>query len=138
MRDYIHVVDLARGHLAALEHGVYGKALLVNGTEGTSKKSIDVFNLGTGSGVSVLEMIAAASEAGGKKLPYKVAPRRAGDIATCFADPRKAKELLHFSTEKTLQEAVADSWRWQNQNRHEFAPTPIIEREDQALAGTKK
>lgn len=112
VRDYIHVTDLASGHLAALEHGIFGDAL--------DGKSCDEFNLGSGVGVSVLEVIAAAEKAAGKKIPYKLSPRRVGDISTCFADCRKAGEKLHWKTEKSLEEAVADSWRWQSHNPNGF------------------
>jgi hypothetical protein len=88
--------------------GIFGSAL--------QGQSCDVFNLGTGNGVSVLEMISAAEHASGKKLPYQVTARRTGDIATCYADASKANKLLHWQAKKTVQEAVADSWRWQSQN----------------------
>jgi UDP-glucose 4-epimerase len=115
VRDYIHVSDLAEGHLAALEHGVFGDALV------KQDKRCDVFNLGTGSPVSVLQMIAAAEKASGNKIAYKIAPRRTGDIATCYADASKAAKLLHWRTRRTLEEAVADSWRWQKQNPEGFS-----------------
>ena len=94
------------------------------------KKHIDAFNLGTGQGVSVLQMISAASEACGMEIPYRFAPHRTGDIATCYADATKAKKLLHWSTEKTLQRAMQDSWRWQSQNPHGFASQRAIVREE--------
>ena len=113
VRDYIHVEDLALGHVAAIEHGIFGGALC--------DKSCDSFNLGTGKGASVLEVIAAAEKASGKKIPYKVGPRRTGDIAACYADCSKANNLLHWRAAKSLDEAVADSWRWQSQNPHGYA-----------------
>lgn len=99
VRDYIHVSDLAQGHvlsLEALERDGKGHAV----------------NLGTGQGVSVLEMIYAYSDACGRSLPYKIAPRRAGDVAACYADPSLAKDVLGFSAEKTLQDMCASSWAW--------------------------
>jgi len=113
VRDYIHVTDLAQGHLAALDHGIFGSAL--------GSSTCGAFNLGTGRGVSVLEMIAAAEKASGKTIPYKFVGRRAGDIATCYADASKANECLHWKTKKSLEEAVADSWRWQAKNPMGFA-----------------
>ena len=103
VRDYIHVVDLAKGHVAALEY-----ALKHTGTE--------VINLGTGKGVSVLELVHAFETATGVKIPYEITPRRPGDIAQCWADPAKAKELLGWQAEKTVEDMCADAWRWQSQN----------------------
>ena len=96
---------------------------------GLGGQSCDAFNLGSGVGVSVLEMIAAAEKASGRKIPYAFSPRRTGDIATCFADASKALDKLHWKTHKTLEEAVADSWRWQSQNPNGFASaaaTPAV------------
>jgi UDP-glucose 4-epimerase len=101
IRDYIHVTDLAKGHVAALEH---------------LESGANVYNLGTGKGVSVLELIATFSQACGKEIPYQVAPRRPGDIAACYADPAKAKQELGWEAEKSIQTACEDSWRWQSQN----------------------
>jgi len=100
VRDYIHVVDLAKGHVAALAFA-------------ETHKGADVFNLGTGIGYSVLDIIKAFEEANGIKLNYKFAPRRPGDIATCYSDPSKAKELLHWRAEKTIVDMCRDAWRWQ-------------------------
>jgi len=108
VRDYIHVMDLAKGHLKALEK-------IVGFTEPMS------INLGTGNGYSVLEMIKAFEKASGKRIAYKIAPRRAGDIATCFADPAYAKEVLNWEAEKGIDEMCEDGWRWQNQNPHGYA-----------------
>jgi UDP-glucose 4-epimerase len=105
VRDYIHVVDLAKGHIAALEH---------------SKKGVSVYNLGSGKGTSVMELIAAFSKACGKELPYEVEARRPGDIAECYADPGKAKRELGWQAEKDIEEACADSWRWQSANPDGF------------------
>ncbi|MGH7237197.1 MAG: UDP-glucose 4-epimerase GalE, partial [Candidatus Saccharimonadales bacterium] len=103
VRDYIHVVDLAKGHLAAL-----GKPPQSN--------SCAVYNLGTGLGLSVMEVIKAFELASGKPIAYKVIGRRPGDIAACYADASKAKRELDWQTSKSLAEACADSWRWQLQN----------------------
>ncbi len=104
VRDYIHVVDLARGHLAALDHLAHHTPRLIT------------VNLGTGRGYSVLEMIRAFEKASGRRIPYAFAPRRAGDIATCFADPSYARELLGWQAALTLEDMCADTWRWQSQN----------------------
>jgi UDP-glucose 4-epimerase len=103
IRDYIHVVDLAKGHVKAL-----GK--LLNGC------GCEIYNLGTGYGVSVLEMIAAFEKASGKKIPYKIRDRRAGDIAACYADCTKASTELGFSCEKGLDDMCRDTWNWQSKN----------------------
>lgn len=103
VRDYIHVVDLANGHLKALERAA-------------NTTGVEAFNLGTGQGYSVLEMVKSFEEASGKKVPYKVVARRPGDIAECYADPTKAKEGLQWSAEKGIKEMCQDSWRWQSTN----------------------
>ena len=101
VRDYIHVVDLARGHVAAL---------------GYDKAGAEVFNLGTGTGYSVLDMVKAFVRENGVEVPYRIAPRRAGDIATCYADPEKAERVLGWRATHTLSDMVRDSWRWQSSN----------------------
>jgi len=103
VRDYIHVVDLAQGHVNALDRVVNFKEPMT-------------INLGTGRGYSVLEMIQSFENASGKKVPYQIAPRRAGDIAICFADPTYAKEVLGWEAKKGIDEMCADSWRWQSNN----------------------
>lgn len=103
VRDYIHVVDLAKGHLKALE-----KISLSSG--------IDVYNLGTGKGYSVLEMIDAFEKASNKRIPYKIVDARLGDAAICYADPFKAKLELGWVAEKAIDEMCEDSWRWQKMN----------------------
>ena len=103
VRDYIHVVDLAKGHVAALEY-----ALTHTGTE--------VFNLGTGKGVSVLELVHAFERATRIMIPYEITSRRPGDIACCWADPSKAHRILGWKAEKTLEDMCADAWRWQSMN----------------------
>lgn len=106
VRDYIHVVDLARGHVAALQH---------------MKAGANVYNLGTGSGTSVLEIIKAFSKACERDLPYEIKPRRAGDIAACYADRSKAERELGWRAELSIEQACADSWRWQSQNPNGFS-----------------
>lgn len=103
VRDYIHVVDLAKGHLKALKKIV-------------STTGIDAYNLGTGTGYSVLEMVAAFEKASGKKVPYRISERRPGDVANCYADPAKAKNELGWTAEKGIEEMCSDSWRWQKNN----------------------
>lgn len=103
VRDYIHVVDLAEGHLRALE------AL-------QTRTGAHVWNLGTGQGYSVLDMVRAFEAASGKPVPYRVAPRRPGDIATCYADPAKAERELGWKARRGLDEMMRDAWRWQSMN----------------------
>ncbi|TYS69799.1 UDP-glucose 4-epimerase GalE [Sutcliffiella horikoshii] len=103
VRDYIHVVDLAKGHLKALENIL-------------ETKGVEAYNLGTGTGYSVLQMVQAFEQASGKEVPYQVVARRAGDIGECFADPTKAKEDLGWVAEKDLEQMCSDSWRWQKNN----------------------
>ena len=103
VRDYIHVVDLARGHVAAL------KKLATN-------CGLFVCNLGTGHGYSVLDVIRAYSKACGKEIPYVIDPRRPGDIAECYADPTKAREELGWQAEYGIEEMCASSWKWQSMN----------------------
>ncbi|GAB2026084.1 UDP-glucose 4-epimerase GalE [Lactovum odontotermitis] len=105
VRDYIHVMDLAKGHIAALNH---------------EHKGVEIYNLGTGRGVSVLELIRTFSEAVGKEIPYKIMPRRAGDVASCYSNADKAKEELGWTAGKTLLEACCDAWRWQSKNQNGF------------------
>lgn len=103
VRDYIHVVDLATGHVAAL------KKLATN-------CGLFICNLGTGKGYSVLEVIAAYSKACGKELSYVIDPRRPGDIAACYADPKKAREELGWQAQYGIEEMCASSWKWQSTN----------------------
>jgi UDP-glucose 4-epimerase len=103
VRDYIHVQDLAAGHVAAL------KALLGRGESFT-------VNLGTGRGHSVLDVVRAFEQASGRPVPYRIAPRRAGDVAQCWADPALAMRLLGWQARHTLDEMCADAWRWQSGN----------------------
>ena len=103
VRDYIHVVDLAIGHVKAIEY------IFTN-------PGLDIINLGTGRGYSVLEMVNAFSKASGKDVPYEIKPRREGDIAMCYADPAKAAKVLGWKAERGLDEMCEDTWRWQSQN----------------------
>ena len=103
VRDYIHVVDLAKGHVKALK-------------KFEEKPEVRIYNLGTGIGYSVLDVLHAYEEACGKTLPYEIKPRRAGDIATCYCDATKAKEELGWAAEKGIKEMCADSWKWQSMN----------------------
>ena len=109
VRDYIHVVDLAAGHVAAVRH------LLER------KQSLTV-NLGTGQGYSVLEVIRAFERASGRAVPFKSVARRPGDVASCYADPTLARELLGWQAELGLDAMCADSWRWQSRNPQGYAP----------------
>ena len=104
VRDYIHVVDLALGHLAALRRLAEHPGELLTA------------NLGTGHGYSVLDMVRAFEQASGRPVPYEIAPRRPGDVATCYADPARARELLGWEATRGIQEMCADAWRWQSLN----------------------
>jgi UDP-glucose 4-epimerase len=108
VRDYIHVVDLVEGHLAALE--------ALPRTQGCV-----AFNLGTGNGSSVLEMVRAVEEASGRRIPYEVVRRRPGDIASCWADPARAEKGLGWRAKRGLKEMCADSWRWQSRNPNGYS-----------------
>ncbi|MHB0974265.1 MAG: UDP-glucose 4-epimerase GalE [Thiobacillus sp.] len=108
VRDYIHVVDLARGHVAALN-----KLLQLGG--------VRTWNLGTGRGVSVLDMVRAFEAASGKKVPYRIVARRAGDVAQCWADPSRAARELGWRAEFDLRRMCADAWRWQAGNPEGYA-----------------
>lgn len=110
VRDYVHVVDLAMGHLKAL------KAL-----EGSQERAECLtVNLGTGTGYSVLDIVRALEQASGRSVPYKIAHRRPGDIAACYADPQRAFELLGWRAERGLGAMCADVWRWQSANPDGF------------------
>lgn len=103
VRDYIHVVDLAIGHVKAIEHM-------------NDKPGVKIYNLGTGNGYSVLDIVHAFEKVVGKPIPYKVEARRSGDIATCYADPTHAKEGLGWTATRDLQKMCEDAWRWQSNN----------------------
>ena len=103
VRDYIHVVDLAKGHVAAVDFAL-------------QHPGCEVFNLGTGTGYSVLDMVHTFAAVNQVAVPYVIAPRRAGDVAICYADPGKSAQLLHWHAEKDLADMCRDSWRWQHQN----------------------
>ena len=103
VRDYIHVVDLARGHVKAVAYAA-------------EHKGAEVFNLGTGTGYSVLDMVKAFEKASGAKVPYAIKPRRDGDLATVFSNPTKAKEVLGWTAEYGIEEMCRDAWNWQSHN----------------------
>ena len=107
VRDFIHVVDLAQGHIKTLPKLF-------------TRPGIVTYNLGTGRGYSVLDMIKGFEDAGGKKIPYKIGPRRAGDVAACWADPSKAYDELGWKAQKSLDDMCRDTWRWQRKNPNGF------------------
>ncbi|WP_377887526.1 UDP-glucose 4-epimerase GalE [Alkalihalobacillus sp. R86527] len=113
VRDYIHVVDLAKGHIKALEH--------LMGTTG-----VEAFNLGTGKGYSVLQMVKAFEKATRTAITYSIAPRRPGDIAECYADSTKAKKVLGWVAEKEIEEMCRDTWRWQQRNPHGYKHDQVL------------
>ena len=104
VRDYIHVVDLAKGHVNAVE-------------KATSANGVNIYNLGTGNGYSVLDIVKAFEAANGVTIPYSIKPRRAGDIATCYANPKKAKDELGWEAKYDLQRMCEDSWRFAKMNQ---------------------
>jgi UDP-glucose 4-epimerase len=108
IRDYIHVVDLAIGHLQALE-------------KLSSKPGAVIYNLGTGRGYSVLEVVQAFSRACGKPIPYKIVPRRLGDLPVSYSDPSKARQELGWTAQWGIDEMCADSWRWQSMNPNGYS-----------------
>jgi UDP-glucose 4-epimerase len=116
VRDYIHVVDLAIGHLSALE--------AIVGSSG-----VEAYNLGTGKGYSVLEIAAAFEKASGRRIPFRYTERRRGDIGICYADPAKAKAALHWVAMRGIDEMCEDSWRWQSSN-----PNGYLEHNEQNIA----
>lgn len=108
VRDYIHVTDLAKGHLKALEHLEH-------------ESGAEAYNLGTGQGSSVLDVIKTFEKVTGKKIPYELTDRRPGDAAICYADPEKAKNVLGWETEKNLEDMCQDAWNWQIKNPDGYA-----------------
>lgn len=107
VRDYIHVVDLAKGHLKALEYL-------------SDHKGIDAFNLGTGIGYSVFDLVHTFEKVTGKSIPYQITDRRPGDSAVCYADTRKAEQILHWKAKYDIERMCRDSWRWQSNNPNGF------------------
>ena len=107
VRDYIHVLDLAAGHVKAVDYAL-------------AHTGADVFNLGTGNGYSVLDLVHAFEKASGVTIPYVIAPRRAGDIATCYSDPSKAEKVLGWKAVHGVEDMCRDSWRWQSNNPRGF------------------
>lgn len=114
VRDFIHILDLASGHLAAL-----------NKLNSDSFEGLEVYNLGSGSGFSVLEIIKSFSEASEREIPYEFAPRRIGDVASCYSTTVKAEKELGWTAKKGLKEMCEDYWRWQKNNPNGFAPLKI-------------
>lgn len=110
VRDYIHIVDLAEGHVKALDKLGSGKI-----------KGFVTYNLGTGCGYSVLEMVKGFAEASGQNIPYEITERRPGDIASCYADTKLAAKELDWKATRGLKEMCEDSWRWQKSNPRGFA-----------------
>lgn len=108
VRDYIHVCDLAAGHVAAIDYMAKGH------------KGSNVFNLGTGNGYSVLDMVKAFEKVTGQKVPYEIAPRRPGDIATVYADPDKSAQLLNWKAKYNLEDMCRDTWNWQSKNPYGY------------------
>ena len=100
VRDYIHVVDLAKGHVAAIDYA-------------DTHTGWEAINLGTGRGTSVLELVHAFEKVNGVPVPHRIAPRRSGDLAFCYANVDKAARLLHWHAEKSVEDMCRDSWRWQ-------------------------
>lgn len=110
IRDYIHVMDLAEGHLKAIEHIA-------------DQKGFSAYNLGTGIGYSVLDMVKAFEAASGRKVPYRVVPRRSGDIAECWSDPKLAAEKLEWQATRDLATMMRDTWNWQKNNPNGYLPS---------------
>jgi len=113
VRDYIHVVDLADAHVKALNY--------LNNSKLNIQNSPLIVNIGTGKGYSVLDVVEAFKKASGVDIPYKIVPRRAGDIAKCFADASLAREILGWSASKTIEDMCEDSWRWQSNNPNGYS-----------------
>ena len=103
VRDYIHVVDLAKGHVKAIDYA-------------DAHKGTEIFNLGTGTGYSVLDIVNSFMKANNLEIPYEIKDRRPGDIAECYANPDKARDILGWQAEKTLDDMCRDSWNWQSNN----------------------
>jgi UDP-glucose 4-epimerase len=123
VRDYIHVVDLAKGHLKALEK-------VLNST------GIEAYNLGTGNGYSVLDIIAAFEAVTGKKIPYQITNRRPGDIAACYANPTKAQVELGWVAEQGVAEMCEDTWRWQANNPNGYEVDTMSEQSEKEIMNT--
>jgi UDP-glucose 4-epimerase len=117
VRDYIHVVDLAKAHVIALQRLLDKK----------NAEPLEIFNLGTGKGSSVLEVIAAFEKVSGQKLPYKIVGRREGDVTEAYANTDKANNVLGWKTVSTLEEAMASAWKWEQKIRTspEFMPKSV-------------
>ena len=110
VRDYLHVMDLAQGHLSAIQY-----------MNNKGRDGLHIFNLGTGNGYSVLQMIHAMEKACGHSIAYQIGPRRPGDIATCYADPKKAEQEMGWKATKTLDDMCVDLWCWQSNNPNGYS-----------------
>ena len=107
VRDYIHVVDLAKAHVKAIDYAA-------------ERKGVEIFNIGTGTGYSVLDIVNTFMRVNNLTIPYAIKPRRAGDVAECYADATKAREILGWQAEKTLDDMCRDSWNWQSNNKNGY------------------
>ena len=116
VRDYIHVCDLAVGHINAIERLVPHSAVVARATMAKSAPGFQVYNLGAGRGYSVLEVVASFEKACGKAIPYKIVDRRPGDVAICYTDPAKAEAELGWSAARGMDQMCADAWSWQSNN----------------------
>ncbi len=122
VRDYIHVVDLAKGHIAALKY-IEGAGASAGGASGAAEKTAggragcEVFNLGTGNGYSVLDLVKTFERVNGVAIPYEIVGRRPGDIASCYADPSKAERVLGWKAERGIDEMCRDAWNWQKNQK---------------------
>ena len=127
VRDYIHVVDLARGHVAALDR-------LHDDGPSSPPVGCESVNLGTGRGVSVLELVAGMAEATGRPVPYAMSERRPGDVAMLYADAAKAREMLGWEAELGTREMCEDTWRWQSTNPMGYKEVPVVVAEEVVAA----
>lgn len=123
VRDYLHVVDLAKGHIAAINKLIADEKKQQSKGESPEKGQVHVYNLGTGKGYSVLEVAKAMRDASGKEIELEFVDRRAGDIATCYADPVKAKKELGWSAQIELSQMMQDTWKWQSSNPQGYPTT---------------
>jgi UDP-glucose 4-epimerase len=133
VRDYIHVVDLAKGHVAALDR-LYND----DSTSTSPVVGCESVNLGTGRGVSVLELVAGMAEATGRPVPYAISDRRPGDVARLYADATKAREMLGWEAELGTKEMCEDTWRWQSTNPMGYKEVvPVVVAEEVVVATTE-
>lgn len=134
VRDYIHVMDLAEGHVAAIKYietpnlsvlkkDSSARSVYDSYSVGAGLGSCSVFNLGTGNGYSVLDMVRAIEKAANRPIPYEITERREGDIAVCYADTSKAKSLLNWCASRNLDNMCSDLWNWQSKNPQGYSST---------------